>query len=147
MNLSKLLLFVLCCFLLSTSSFGQSPVHVWEMQELTFNAGNTYKNPYTEAKMWVDLTGPNFNKRIFGFWDGGNVFKVRIVATSPGAWTWKSGSSTNDPGLSNKSGTFNAVAWSDNEKKENPLRHGFIRVSPGRHALDSCRQYAVLCDR
>src|SRR5690349_15036177 len=48
--------------------------HVWEKQELTFAAAHTYSNAYTEAVVWVDLTGPNFNKRVYGFWDGGQTF-------------------------------------------------------------------------
>jgi hypothetical protein len=61
------------------------PVRVWEMQELTFTSANTYKNAYTDVTVWVDLTGPGFNKRVYGFWDGGNPFRVRLVAMQPGA--------------------------------------------------------------
>ena len=124
----------------------QKPAHVWEMQELVFNASDTYTNPYTEVKMWVELSGPDFNKKIFGFWDGGNTFKVRVVAMKPGVWKWKSASSTNDKGLSGKSGSFNAVEWTDEEKKQNPLRHGFIRASANKHALihaDSTPYFAI----
>jgi hypothetical protein len=116
-------------------SNGQSPVHIWEMQEVTFTADSAYNNPYTDVKVWVDLTGPSFNKRIYGFWDGGDTFRVRIVAMQPGRWNWQSGSSTNDAGLSGKSGSFTAVEWTEQEKKENPLRHGFIRASANKHAL------------
>ena len=73
------------------------PVHVWEMQELTFTAETRYENPYTDVTVWIELSGPNFNKKVYGFWDGGNVFKVRVVATHPGVWTWKSYSSPDDP--------------------------------------------------
>ncbi len=83
-----------------------SPIHVWEMQELRFTAKNAYKNPYTDVTIWVELTGPGFNKRIYGFWNGNNTFLVRLVAVQPGTWSWKSGSSSNDPGLSNQTGTF-----------------------------------------
>src|SRR5689334_14485103 len=74
-------------------------IHVWEMQELTFIAKNAYKNPYTDVTMWVDLSGPGFNKKVYGFWDGDSTFRVRLVATHTGPWSWKSGSSSNDPGL------------------------------------------------
>jgi hypothetical protein len=113
-----------------------TPVHIWEMQELTFTALNTYKNPYTEATVWVELTGPGFKKRVYGFWDGGNTFRVRLVATKAGDWTWKSGSTPNDPGLSGKTGSFTAVEWSQKEKSDNPLRRGFLRTSTNNHALN-----------
>ena len=114
----------------------QSPIHIWETKELTFQAKNTYKNPYTDVTVWVDLSGPGFNKRVYGFWDGGNTFHLRVVATKPGAWKWKSGSSSNDPGLTGKTGSFTAVNWTEKEKVENPLRRGFLRPSANQHALN-----------
>lgn len=111
-------------------------VHVWEKQELTFTAAKTYANPYLEVIVWVDLAGPNFAKRIYGFWDGGQTYLLRLVATAPGNWTWQSGSNTGDPGLSGKSGSFTAVPWSDAELDKNPLRRGMIRPTANHHALE-----------
>ena len=112
------------------------PVHVWETRELTFIAKNSYKNAYTDVTVWIDLSGPNFKKRVYGFWDGGNTFHLRLVATAPGKWTWRSGSTPHDPGLSGKSGSFTAIDWTEKEKNENPLRHGFLRASENHHALN-----------
>lgn len=109
--------------------------HVWEKQELTFTAANSYKNAYTDVVVWIDLTGPNFHRRVYGFWDGGQTFRVRLVATSPGTWTWTSGSDPADAGLDGKSGAFDATEWSEAELQENPLRHGFLRPTPNGHAL------------
>jgi hypothetical protein len=120
-------------------SFGaadSAPIRVWEKQELTFTAQRTYQNPYLEVIVWVDLSGPGFNQRIYGFWDGGQTYHLRLLATAPGQWTWKSGSNTGDPGLTGKSGSFTAVAWTDAELAENPLRHGLIRATANGHALE-----------
>ena len=70
---------------------GAMGAHVWEKQELTFTAARSFTNAYVEAIVWVDLTGPHFNKRVYGFWDGDRTFRVRLVATEPGTWTWKAG--------------------------------------------------------
>jgi hypothetical protein len=110
--------------------------HVWEKQELTFTAARAYTNAYTEAVVWVDLTGPHFKNRVYGFWDGGQTFRVRLVATEPGTWTWQSGSSPADDGLAGKSGSFEAVAWNEAEKAANPLRRGFLRATANHHALE-----------
>ena len=59
-------------------------VHVWEVQEITLAAARDYANPYVEVECWVDLTGPDFKRRVYGFWDGGRTFKVRFVATASG---------------------------------------------------------------
>ncbi len=110
--------------------------HVWERQELAFTAGKNYSNPYTDVDVWVDLSGPGFQKRVYGFWDGGSTFRVRLAATAPGRWTWRSGSEPADPGLAGKTGSFQAVDWSEEQKQANPLRRGFIRATPNGHALE-----------
>src|SRR4051812_22079736 len=84
---------------------GKNPVHVWQKQELTFTSARSFENPYMDATVWVDLSGPGFSKRVYGFWDGGRTFKVRVLATAAGTWQWKSGSSPADAGLSEKSGS------------------------------------------
>jgi hypothetical protein len=129
------LFFILVLFSVS-GVMAQKPVHVWEKQEITLTASNQYKNPYTDVTVWVDLVGPGFSKRIYGFWDGGSTFHLRLVATRPGEWVWSSGSEPEDPGLTGKSGKFTAIEWSEAEKEDNPLRHGFIRATANRHALE-----------
>ena len=85
----------LCGFLIF-SHFGPmvcaAPVHPWQTVEITLHAANAYTDPYAGARVWVDLAGPGFSQRCYGFWDGGNTFRVRVMATTPGAWTWRSGS-------------------------------------------------------
>ena len=61
-------------------------IHVWEMQEITFHSAKQYDNPYVDVQIWIELQGPDFAKRVYGFWDGGAVFKARFVATAPGDW-------------------------------------------------------------
>ncbi len=126
-------------FLLLAGALSQGapgPIHVWEKQELTFTSAKSYTNPYTDVTVWVDLTGPGFKKRIYGFWDGGRTFRVRVVATAPGNWKWTSGSTPQDPGLAGKTGQFVAGDWSESEKQANPLRHGFVRATANHHALE-----------
>ena len=66
---------------LRLSAAALTPVHVWEKQELTFTAERTYANTYTDVIVWVDLVGPGFSKRVYGFWDGGQTFHLRVLAT------------------------------------------------------------------
>src|SRR5579884_55502 len=119
------------------SASAAAAVHPWQKKELSFTCARTYANPYADVTVWVDLTGPNFSRRVYGFWDGGQTFRVRVVATSPGVWNWRAGSDPADAGLSGR-GSFEAVPWSEQEKLENPLRRGFLRASANHHAL----QYA-----
>ena len=141
---NRLIISVLCFFTITglscTRNVGSNGgLHTWEMYEITLLAEKEYSNPYTDVTCWVELVGPGFSKRIYGFWDGGNIFRVRVVATNPGNWRWKSSSDQpDDMGLNNKEGEFDAVEWSKNEVENNPNRHGFVRSSENGHAL----QYA-----
>lgn len=107
------------------------------MQEITLTAETNYSNSYQEVTCWVELTGPGFSKRVYGFWNGGNSFLVRVVAENPGRWEWISHSNqADDDGLNGKTGSFTAMAWSDQEKEENPNRRGFLRASENGHAWE-----------
>jgi hypothetical protein len=111
-------------------------LHAWEMYEITLQSAKEYNNPYTEVTCWVELEGPGFSKRVYGFWDGGNVFKVRVVAIKPGNWNFKSSSNQpDDKGLNNIQGQFEAIEWSESEIALNPNRRGFVRPSEKGHSL------------
>ena len=110
--------------------------HTWEKVEISLTSSREYGNPYLDTVVWVDLVGPGFQKRVYGFWDGGRTFRVRVVATAPGLWSWASGSNRQDTGLNGKTGSFEAVEWSEAEKAENPARRGFVRAAADGHALE-----------
>src|SRR4051812_24205533 len=120
MNFLNRLLFALVFITFHFVALAAPAIHVWETQQLTFTASNSYINPYTDVTVWVDLSGPGFKKRVYGFWDGGNTFHLRLVATAPGVWSWKSGSNSGDNGLTGKTGSFTVIDWTEKEKNENP---------------------------
>ena len=110
-------------------------VHVWEVQEITLATARDYANPYAEVECGIELEGPDFKRRISGFWDGARTFKVRFVATQPGEWSWHVFSNQPaDTGLSG-SGKLRAVAWDEAELAANANRRGFVRASANGHAL------------
>ena len=118
-------------------SGSRRPLHpVWQKLELALQARRRYANPYTDATVWVDLEGPGFHRRVYGFWDGGSTFRVRLLATAPGLWRWRSGSRPHDPGLAGQRGSFQARAWTPDELAANPLRRGYPRATANRHALE-----------
>ena len=44
----------------SAARLQSGEVHVWEVQEITFEAGARYANPYADVDCWVELEGPGF---------------------------------------------------------------------------------------
>src|SRR5215203_5867791 len=55
------LLFALLCSSINVFA-APTVIHVWETTELTFAAKNSYRNPYKDLTVWIDLSGPGFNK-------------------------------------------------------------------------------------
>ena len=133
-----LLLGLLACFSSAQAArLVSGEVHTWETQEITLQASRDYANPYAEVDCWIELSGPNFNRRVYGFWDGGRTFKVRFVATAPGDWTWRAGSNrADDSGLNGGAGKLRAVEWPAADLQANPNRRGFVRASANGHALN-----------
>lgn len=130
---------LICLFLFPfwwlLDSASQAKVRVWQKQEISLEAARDYANPYTDVDVWIQLKGPGFDKRVYGFWDGDRTFRVRIVLPTPGEWHWVSYSDPEDPGLAGKSGRFLAQPWTEEEKRANPVRRGFLRPTPNGHAL------------
>jgi hypothetical protein len=121
--------------LLTTGARAES-TRVWEKVEITLDARRQYDNPFTDVTVWVDLKGPDFARRCYGFWDGGNTYRVRVLATSPGRWSWESGADVADNGLRGMRGEFTAVAWTEAQLADNPCRRGMIKPSTNGHAFE-----------
>ena len=128
MKILNAILIALICNLSLISA--QETVKVWKTVEIKFESQIDYRNPYTEVELWIQLTGPHFNEKIWGFWDGSKTFKVRFVANEPGEWSWVSHSNVNDSGLEGHSGRLTAITWTNDEISQNPNRRGFIRTNP-----------------
>ena len=110
-------------------------IKLWQTYEISLKAEQTYGNPYVDVDVWADLEGPGFRKRVYGFWDGENIYKIRVTATAPGQWSYATGSNQDDGGLNGKKGTFSAAEWSDAEKEENPCRRGMVIATENGHGF------------
>jgi Protein of unknown function (DUF4038)/Domain of unknown function (DUF5060)/Purple acid Phosphatase, N-terminal domain len=86
--------------------------------EVQLTSTRRYNIPYVEAKVtgiFISPTGKEL--RLDGFWDGGQIWRVRFAPNEIGAWTFHTES--DDPELLT-SGRFNALPTT---------RQGFVRVS------------------
>ncbi len=121
-----------------TGIMKQKVIHMWEIHEIVLYSVQKFENPYTDVTVWAELEGPGFRKRVYGFWDGENVFKIRVTATAPGVWSYKTGASVADSGLTGLTGAYLAIEWTEAEKEANPCRRGVVSATPNGHAM----QYA-----
>ncbi|MDZ7721351.1 MAG: DUF4038 domain-containing protein [candidate division KSB1 bacterium] len=90
----------------------------YDVFELPLVAANTPSNSYTDYTLHAVFTGPSQTIEIDGFWDGGNIWKVRMAPTEVGVWSY---TITGDDPNFNVSGAFTCV---DSDKK------GFIIKNP-----------------
>ena len=123
----------ICCQTLAAPE-----VREWEVFELALKAKNQYENPYAaipagkqEGLVQVSFSGTKgaaegMNLRVFGFWDGGQNWKVRFAPPAAGTWEYKS--TSQDSGLNNVKGKLVVKEWQTKAKDENPTRRGFIHV-------------------
>jgi hypothetical protein len=130
--------FILISNFLSTGTLAV-PIHKWEVLTITLRSQDEYTNPYEGIPViknndllkviFTGISGEATNKEIsiIGFWSGGNDWKVNFAAPYVGKWKYKSIST--DKSLNGKSGSFEVIEWSDQEKSTNPTRRGFVRVN------------------
>jgi hypothetical protein len=124
---------------ITTISSAQSEIKVWDIFEAGLKSEKKFQNPYVETvkdgedvyltALFTGQSGNAKNKsvRVPGFWDGGNIWKIRFAPPAEGMWRYETIS--NDRGLKGKSGVVNVSGWSMEEKSTNPVRHGFVTVN------------------
>ena len=125
--------------LIISSSFEVvAQIRRWEVFELKLQAKHHYINPYAAIPadtkgglVQVVFSGTNGEARgkkvvLFGFWDGGQNWKVRFSSPFTGTWAYKSVSK--DPGLSDIKGNLQVGDWPQDGLNENATRHGLVEV-------------------
>ncbi|MGH7312082.1 MAG: DUF4038 domain-containing protein [Candidatus Rokuibacteriota bacterium] len=118
----------------TTSSTQATQYKRWEA---SLTSPKTYANPFSDVTLRVQYTGPAGQMlQGFGFWDGGNVFKLRMSFPEAGTWHYTTSSSdTADSGLHNVAGVVQVQARASTET--NPLyQHGPLRISADKRNLE-----------
>ena len=120
--------------------FGDYPVFsagsalTWQQWEHTLTSKKTYEQPYEKVTVKVIFTGPYGESFInYGFWDEGNIFKIRAAFPKAGGWTWQTlCSDKTNKALHNKQGKVRVSSY----QGENSLyQKGFLKVSLDRRTL------------
>lgn len=109
-------------------------VGTWQRWEHALTSVRSYDNPYADVTLRVRYTGPEERTLAgYGFWDGGDTFRLRCAFPTPGTWRWETEcSDAGNAGLHGQRGTVEVSPY----RGENPLyRRGFLKVSANRRYL------------
>ena len=93
----------------------------------SFNGASGTPNPFIDVTLTATVTSPKGRVyTVHGFFDGdglgnanGNVFKVRVSADELGTWRWRT--TSNNPGLNGKSGSFSCSGTLASVFKSGPV--------------------------
>jgi hypothetical protein len=140
-----LMILVFYCHVPSAPLFSEAPAnsaqaatptraHNWQRWEHPLTSARPYANPYADVTLRVRYVGPGGRTlRAFGFWDGGETFRIRCAFPVPGAWQWETECSDEvNPGLHQQRGT---VEVSPYQGEVSLYRRGFLKVSDNRRHL------------
>ena len=113
---SRTLAFAACLLLAAIASpaaarLVDAPTKVarWDVGEITLSSDQVYANPVSDVTLSAEFRSPSGKMfRPEGFFDGGHVWKVRIMPGEEGRWTFRTVS--NDPALPGKNGSFTVAA-------------------------------------
>jgi len=132
------ILFLAAVFSISGGLCKAAIIHQWDVFTITLSSHKTYANPYLDIPVskgkdlikatFVGTSGNAINRRIeiIGFWNGGSEWKLNFTPPETGSWKYTTYST--DRSMNGLKGAIDVIAWSDEEKAANPVRHGFIRV-------------------
>lgn len=107
----------------------------WGLFQAAFASTTSSDNPLQDKELLVTFTSPS--KRaltVRGFWDGGDVWRVRFSPDEMGEWTFATRAvPAGDGGLNGRTGRFSVGEPDDSTRFG---RHGPVRVSASRTSLE-----------
>lgn len=112
----------------------EQPVLAWQQWEHTLKSSRAYSNAYAEVALHVTYAGPGQRRiQAYGFWDGGETFRIRCAFPVKGTWTWQTEcSDSSNTGLHAQSGSVQVVPCAGTNVL---YQHGFLKVSDNRRYL------------
>lgn len=103
----------------------------WGRWEGTFEAAG---EPPPGTEITVEITSPSGkHTKVPGFWDGGYIWRVRVMPDEEGEWHYQTEATDEYPGLHRQTGSFDCQKIDSDNRF---LKHGPIRVSADGHYLE-----------
>ena len=106
-----------------------SSAETWVAEEITLVAGMKYANPFTDVTVDLRLTSGDTTLTVPGFWDGGQIFRIRFALPKEGTWQFETVcSEERDAGLHGIKGTVECKPYAGDLAI---YRHGFVKAVEG----------------
>ena len=100
-------------------SVAETAVQQWGIEEISLQSTVAHNNPFTDVELQCRFLSGNREVHVDGFYDRNNTWKIRFMPDQQGTWTYTT--TSNDPQLDSKSGTFTVGPPA-------PNNHGPVRV-------------------
>ena len=112
-----------------------SLVAKWGRFEQSFKSTVAYDNPFQQCTFKVTFISPTGETNgAYGFWDGGNIWRVRFSPNQPGRWTYRTScSDTANARLNNQTGEFLCTSPTG---KGRFAEHGPVQVAADHHHFE-----------
>ena len=106
----------------------------WQRWEHGLKSTRDYGNPYADVTLRVSYVGPGGRTlRAYGFWDGGDTYRIRCAFPVPGVWQWETEcSDVANGGLHHQRGTVEVSPYRGDTTL---YQRGVLKVSESRRYL------------
>lgn len=102
----------------------------WLVNELVFESEKPYSDPFNDVDVELHLYSEDRLYKIPGFWDGGNVWKIRFVCPFEGVWYFKTiCTDAENTAMQGKTGKIVCTEYSG---ELDIYKHGFVTVNTGK---------------
>ncbi len=102
-------------------------VKTWVADELEFKSKKSYENPFEDVEVFAEFTLGTKKMRVPGFWDGGNIWKVRFSLPKAGLWNYVVTSTDEDNKSLTASGEIECVKYDGDLEI---YKRGFLKTTP-----------------
>ncbi len=102
----------------------------WVSKEISFESDKQYADPFNDVDVDLLLYGNGKLYTVPGFWDGGNVWKIRFVCPEKGEWYFKT--VCTDEENSSLHGRTGKVICKEYTGDLDIYKHGFVTTSYGK---------------
>lgn len=134
MSCKPITLFLIATLVVIAAATAFAATPQWEPVVIGFTASDSFAWYTFPLQVTFTHGGSGTQLTLDGYYDGGNVWKVRFAPPLSGTWNWESTSS--DSRLSNQRGTIDVTSPTAAELENNPNFHGHLKLSSDHRRLE-----------